>query len=176
MRDAPGMADFVHPDLEPRTFDFLTEQGHVGLERVAKERRDPAIVEPAKRAIAALAQIYARLKGDPSVLPAARANLLLTVHARGDQVVALDGPEHFTSFRALTLELYPPEVPLGLDRDQYLHLCAEQAPTSDRIDRALAAKGFGFGGVPRERAYRDALVDLAVPAMGLPPVIRVPDL
>ena len=42
------------------------------------------------------------------------------------------------------------------------------------IDRGLAAKGFGFGGVPRERAYRDALIDLAVPAMGYPPVVRLP--
>src|SRR3954452_337971 len=176
MRDAAAMPDFVQDDLAPRTFDFLSEQGHVGLERVAKERRDHALVEPAKQAIAALAHIYARLKGDASVLPAARANLLLTVHARGDQVVEHDGPEHFTSFRALSLALYPPGAPLGFDRDEYLRLCAEHAPASDRIDRGLAAKGFGFGGVPRERAYRDALVDLAVPAMGLPPVVRVPDL
>jgi hypothetical protein len=129
-----------------------------------------------KQALRALEAIYARLNGDPTVLPAARANLLLTVHVSGDQVVEHDGPEHFTSFRALTLELYPPEVPLGFDRDAYLRLCAEHAPANDRLDRALAAKGFGFGGVARERAYRDALVDLAVPAMGLPPVIRVPDL
>jgi hypothetical protein len=170
------MPDFVHADPQPRTFDFLSEQGHVGLERVAMERRDPALVEPAKQAIAALAHIYARLKGDPTVLPAARANLLLTVHARGDQVVEHDGPEHFTSFRALTFGFYPPGAPLGFDRDEYVALCAEHAATSDRIDRALAAKGFGFGGVPRERAYHDALVDLAVPAMGLPPVVRIPAL
>jgi hypothetical protein len=176
MRDAPVMADFVHDDLQPRTFDFLGEQGHVGLERVAKARRDPAIVEPVKQALEALAAIYARLNGDPTVLPAARANLLLTVHARGDQVVEHDGPEHFTSFRAVTLALYPPDAPLGFDKDEYAALCAELAPSSDRLDRALAAKGFGFGGVPRERAYRDALVDLAVPAMGLPHVIRIPDL
>jgi hypothetical protein len=32
---------------------------------------------------------------------------------------------------------------------------------------------FGFGGRQRERAYHDALRDLAVPAMGHPPVLRV---
>jgi hypothetical protein len=37
----------------------------------------------------------------------------------------------------------------------------------------LPAKGFGFGGMQRERAYHDALRDLATPAMGLPPVVRV---
>src|SRR4051812_32143471 len=150
MRDAPRMPDFVHADLEPRTFDFLNEQGHVGFEDAAKARRDPAIVEPSILAIDALAHIYARLKGDPTVLPAARSNLLLTVHAHGDQVVEHDGPEHFTSFRALSLTLYPPDAQLGFDRDEHLRLCAEHATSSDRIDRALAAKGFGFGGVPRE--------------------------
>ena len=52
-------------------------------------------------------------------------------------------------------------------------LCRELAPRTDAIDRGLAAKGFGFGGVPRERAYHDALRDLAVPAMGHPPLVRV---
>ncbi len=37
----------------------------------------------------------------------------------------------------------------------------------------MPAKGFGFGGVPRERAYHDALRDLATPAMGHPPLIRI---
>lgn len=55
--------------LEPRTFDWLSEQGHVGLERVAKARRDPEIVEPVKAALRILAAIYERLGGDPSVLP-----------------------------------------------------------------------------------------------------------
>src|SRR5690349_20762461 len=32
--------------LGPATFDWLCEQGHVGLERVAQARRDPAIVAP----------------------------------------------------------------------------------------------------------------------------------
>ena len=41
------------------------------------------------------------------------------------------------------------------------------------LDRGLAAKGFGFGGVQRERAYHDALRDLATPAMGHPPVVRI---
>ena len=44
-------------------------------------------------------------------------------------------------------------------------------PTS--LSRGLPAKGFGFGGVPRERAYHDALRDLATPAMGHPPLVRI---
>ena len=37
----------------------------------------------------------------------------------------------------------------------------------------MPAKGFGFGGVLRERAYHDALRDLATPAMGHPPLVRI---
>jgi hypothetical protein len=158
--------------LVPHSFDWLCEQGHVGLERVAKARRDPAIVAPVKAALDTLGAIYAQLKGDPSVLPAARENLLLPVdlfHAPTGTVVALDGPEHFTSFRLTALALYPP----GLDVAAQAALCREWAARSDGLERGLAAKGFGFGGRPRERAYHDALLDLGAPAMGHPPVIRI---
>ncbi len=46
--------------LGPQSFDWLCEQGHLGLERVAKARRDPAIVEPVKSALVNLNAIYAR--------------------------------------------------------------------------------------------------------------------
>ena len=47
------------------------------------------------------------------------------------------------------------------------------ARARDGLARGLPAKGFGFGGVQRERAYHDALLDLAAPAMGHPPVMRI---
>ena len=50
---------------------------------------------------------------------------------------------------------------------------APGARRTDRLARGLPAKGFGFGGVQRERAYHDALRDLATPAMGHPPLVRV---
>ena len=121
-----------------------------------------------------LAAIYVRLKGDLTVLPAARANLLLPpLLADRETLISLDGPEHFTSHRLAALELYPADAPLGFDRDDHMALCRELAPRTDAIGRGLAAKGFGFGGVPRERAYHDALRDLAVPAMGHPPLVRI---
>lgn len=79
-----------------------------------------------------------------------------------------------TSFRALSLRLYPPEVPLGYDRNEYHTLCGEWAPRSDRYRRSKPARGFGPAGRQRQRAYHDALRDLATPAMGRPPVVRVP--
>jgi hypothetical protein len=158
------------------TFDWLCEQGHVGLERVAKARRDPAIVEPVKAALRVLAGIYARLKGDPAVLHAARENLLLPVHLLHEPsgtLIQVDEREHFTSFRLTALGLYPPDAHLAFDIEEHRRLCEELAPQTDAIGRGLAAKGFGFGGVPRERAYHDALFDLATPAMGHPPLVRV---
>jgi hypothetical protein len=162
--------------LAPHTFDWLCEQGHVGLERVAKARRDPAIVAPVKAALGALAAIYARLNGDLAMLHAARENLLLPVdlfHAPTGTVIELDDAAHFTSFRLTALALYPLDAPVGFDVDEYTTLCREWAGESDGLARGLAAKGFGFGGVQRERAYHDALRDLATPAMGHPPVLRI---
>jgi hypothetical protein len=159
-----------------RSFDWLCEQGHVGLERVAKARRDPALVQPVVAAVAALAVIYARLKGDSSVLHAARENLLLPVdlvHEPTGTVVQVDEPAHFTSFRLTALELYPADAALGFELAHLKELCLEWSSRSDGLARGLAARGFGFGGVQRERAYHDALFDLAVPAMGHPPLVRI---
>jgi hypothetical protein len=163
--------------LGPTTFDWLTEQGHVGLERVAKARRDPALVAPVTSALAALAAIHAALRGDVAVLVASRENLLLPVdlfHAASGTVVAVDGPEHFTSARGTALQRYPSDARLGFDAGAALALCRELGPRTDGLSRGLPAKGFGFGGIARERAYRDALLDLGAPAMGHPPVIRIP--
>jgi hypothetical protein len=162
--------------LAPHAFDWLCEQGHVGLERVAKARRDPAIVAPVKAALGVLGAIYARLGGDAGVLHAARENLLLPVdlfHAPSGTVIELDDAAHFTSFRLAALELYPPDAPLGFSVEEHKALCRDWAEESDGLSRGLAAKGFGFGGIQRERAYHDALRDLATPAMGHPPVIRI---
>ncbi len=52
-------------------------------------------------------------------------------------------------------------------------LCRELSPRTDLLSRGLPAKAFGFGGVLRERAYLDALRDLATPAMGHPPLVRI---
>jgi hypothetical protein len=165
--------------LASQSFDWLCEQGHVGLERVAKARRDPAIVAPVQAALTVLAAIFARLKGDVSVLHAGRENLLLAVdlvHAASGTVIELDGPPHFTSARLTALDLYPPDANVGFDLESYRELCREWRARTDALSRGLPARGFGFGGVQRERAYHDALRDLATPAMGHPPLIRIPAL
>jgi hypothetical protein len=162
--------------LESASFDWLCEQGHVGLERVAKARRDPGLVGPVTAAIEQLSAIYARLNGDVSVLHASRENLLLPVelvHEPTGTVIEVDESPHFTSFRLTALELYPADAEVGFDVDEHMELCRAWCSRTDGLERGLAAKGFGFGGVQRERAYHDALRDLATPAMGHPPLIRI---
>ena len=162
--------------LGSSSFDWLCEQGHVGLERVAKARRDPSLVGPVTAALEQLTAIYARLKGDVSVLHASRENLLLPVelfHEPTGTVIEVDESPHFTSFRLVALELYRPDVVLGYDLDAYKEQCRAWCATTDGLSRGMPAKGFGFGGIQRERAYVDALRDLATPAMGHPPLIRL---
>jgi hypothetical protein len=162
--------------LESQSFDWLCEQGHVGLERVAKLRRDPALVAPVTAALEQLGAIYGRLKGDVSVLYASRENLLLPVdlvHEPTGTVIEVDDSPHFTSFRLAALELYSADAQVGFDVEEHKQLCRAWCSTTDGLARGLAAKGFGFGGVQRERAYHDALRDLATPAMGHPPLVRV---
>ena len=162
--------------LGSRSFDWLCEQGHIGLERVAKARRDAALVGPVTAALEPLGAIYARLQGDISVLRASRENLLLPVdlvHEPTGTVIEVDDSPHFTSFRLAALELYPADVSVGFDLDEHKDLCRAWCSKTDGLARGLPAKGFGFGGVQRERAYHDALFDLATPAMHHPPVIRI---
>ena len=162
--------------LGSQSFDWLCEQGHIGLERVAKARRDPTLVGPVTAALETLGAIYARLQGDISVLRASRENLLLPVdlvHELTGTVIEVDDSPHFSSFRLAALELYPADVSLGFDLDEHKDLCRAWCSRTDGLARGLPAKGFGFGGVQRERAYHDALFDLATPAMQHPPVIRI---
>jgi hypothetical protein len=162
--------------LRSRSFDWLCEQGHIGLERVAKARRDPALVRPVTAAVEQLSAIYARLQGDISVLHASRENLLLPVdlvHEPTGTLIELDESAHFTSFRLAALDLYPASASVGFDLEEHKELCRAWCSSSDGLERGLAAKGFGFGGVQRERAYHDALRDLATPAMGHPPLVRI---
>jgi hypothetical protein len=163
-------------ELVGTRFDWLSEQGHVGLERVAKARRDPALAVPVSAAVAVLATIYARLDGDVSVLHASRENLLLPVdlvHVPTGTLIEVDESCHFTSFRLTALALYPEDVTLGFDLEEHSELCRALCSSTDGLLRGLAARGFGLGGVQKERAYLDAVRDLATPAMGHPPLVRI---
>ena len=158
--------------LASQSFDWLCEQGHVGLERVAKARRDPALVAPVTAALAARRDLRppqgrrlgpARVAREPAAAgrPRARAD---RNRDRGRRLAALhvvpaDGARALPAGRAV-----------GFDLDEHKELCRAWCARTDGLERGLPRRASGSAGVPRERAYHDALRDLATPAMGHPPL------
>jgi|GEM_PF-1066862 len=149
--------------LGPSSVRWINRRGHLGL---PAECGDVG---------ALLEAIFVELGGDSEAQSRKRATPLTGdfVELGTGTLIEIDEAQHFTSFRATTLERYPAEVPLGFDRHDYLALCHELTPRSDRYRAEKEAVGFGPGGRQRQRAYHDALRDLAAPACGRPPVIRV---
>ncbi len=143
---------------------WLNQRGHLGLP------------DEAHGAHAALETIFLALGGLPSLLEGARTTALPNdfFHEATGTLVEVDEFQHFTSHRLLALSLYPAKSPLGFDRDEYMALCRETAPKADKYRASKEAKCFGPGGRQRQRAYNDALRDLAAPALGHPGVIRAP--
>lgn len=151
-------------DLVPARVPWLNQRGHLGLPEAADSVRG------------VLADIFTALGGEIAVQAGKRLTPLPGdfIHPPTGTLVEVDESQHFTSHRLLTLQMYPAETPLGYDIDCYRRLCTEWAPIADRTWRHKAAVAFGPGGRSRQRAYHDAVRDLAASAMGHPPVIRVP--
>ena len=129
-----------------------------------------------KAALEVLAAIYARLKGDVAVLHAARANLLLPVdlvHVATGTVIEVDGPEHFTSFRRTTLDLYPAGVAARLRPAEYAALCERLAPRSDRCRAGCRRRASGSAACCASAPTTTRCATSAFPAMGHPPVVRI---
>lgn len=142
---------------------WLNQRGHLGLPDAAQAAR------------AVLADIFAALGGDPVAQARKRLTALPGdfIHEPTGTFIEIDESQHFTSYRLLTLDHYPVDVPLGFEQDEYRSLCRQWSARSDKYRAAKAAVGFGEGGRQRQRAYHDALRDLAVPAVTGVPLIRV---
>ncbi|WP_457966062.1 hypothetical protein M1E17_05755 [Arthrobacter sp. D1-29] len=151
--------------IQNYSFQWMTEQGHFGLP------------PEAAGAVRSLHDIFLALEGDPAPYAAGRTNVL-----RGDllykptgTIIEVDEFQHFSSWRLITLDAYPPDAAMGFDRDEYINLCRLNSRRADNYRASKIAKGFpNPGSRTRQRAYYDSLRDLAATAMGLPPVIRVP--
>lgn len=150
--------------LDRARVSWLNERGHLGL---------PA---EAGQAIDLLGRIFAALGGDLAAQCGKRLRSLPGdfVHSETGTFIEIDEVQHFTTSRLISLDLYPSDAPLGFDIDEYRELCREWCARSDKYRQSKAAVGFGDGGRQRQRAYHDALRDLSAPAVGRPPVIRVP--
>lgn len=143
---------------------WLNQRGHFGLPDSLGEVRG------------VISRIFEALGGNPEAQAAKRLTSLPGdfLHELSGTFIEIDESQHFTSWRLCTLNLYPSDVLLGYDLDEYQALCRQWASRSDRYRASKTALGFGSGGRQRQRAYHDALRDLVVPAMGFPPVVRVP--
>lgn len=152
--------------LTQQRHSWLNQRGHLGLPASAAE------------VIHTLRRIFLALGGDENLLAQARTTTLPndSFHAPTRTPVEVDEFQHFTSHRLLALSMYPDNVVLGFDREQYLTLCSRTSARADRYRASKDAKCFGAGGRQRQRAYNDALRDLAAPALGYRGVIRAPAL
>ncbi|GAA2200002.1 DUF7255 family protein [Sinomonas flava] len=150
--------------LEKAKVPWINQRGHYGLPPTAGA------------AVESLDRIFHALGGLAPEQQAERVTALPGdfFHAESGTFIETDELQHFTSFRLTTLDLYPDHAALGYDWNHYRALCHELAPKADRYRAAKPAAGFGPGGRQRQRAYNDALRDLATPATGHPPLIRIP--
>lgn len=142
---------------------WINQQGHFGL---------PARAGAAKLV---LHEIFLGMGGD-AVEQAGKRSIALPgdlIHEPTRTVIEVDESQHFTSFRLKTLEMYPSDYLEGVNLAEYRELCLLWAARSDGYRRTKPAVAFGLGGRQRQRAYYDALRDLALPAMGYPSIIRV---
>jgi hypothetical protein len=164
-------------ELEPQLIDWINQRGHIGLEEIAFDIGDGEILERVAAVAEILGNVWNRLGGNPEILPTCRIGQPLIgdwMHTPSGTLIEIDEGPHFTSHRLTSLELYPEWAPLGFHMEEYKQACRDLAEEFDRYRRDVATRGWGIGGGAQERAYHDALRDLAAPAMGRPPVIRIP--
>ena len=149
-------------ELELARVPWINQRGHLGLPDELQNVRD------------VMERIFLALAGDLDAQTAKRTTALPGdfVHVPTGTFIEVDESQHFTTFRLQTLEMYPTDQVLGFDIEDYKTLCETWRTRSDKYRKSKAATGFGAGGRQRQRAYHDALRDLAIPAMGNPPLIR----
>ncbi|MET4589805.1 hypothetical protein [Arthrobacter sp. 754] len=143
---------------------WLNQRGHFGLPHEAAAAFGP------------LDDIFHDLGGDHEAQSAKRTTALPGdfIHPPTGTMIEIDEVQHFTSYRMRTFARYPADASLGFDSDEYVNLCKKYCRTADAYRLNKAASGFGPGGRQRQRAYNDSLRDLVIPAMGKPPLIRIP--
>ncbi len=156
-------------DLTPgHRLPWLSNRGHVALEEMGA---DHEVVD-------LLRAIYLELGGDEMAL----ANKRRGSDPKPDfflgdnkQIVEVDEIQHFTSDRLSTLKLYPATSDIGFDLHVYISLCQSWRGTGDRYRAAKPTVDFPHpGGRRAQRAYFDAVRDLAALDFGNGPVIRIP--
>lgn len=89
--------------------------------------------------------------------------LAFDIFVRGPRIlIEFDERQHFTPARAAALRAYPSKMELGFDIDRWITLC-EQIRAGDNYPKFR----------DEQRAFYDALRDLAPDRLEMPPIVRV---
>lgn len=115
----------------------------------------------------------------PDVMPPREWRWLdaILVHdSAAPRILEVDESQHFNKFRAVTLSFYTGNVRLAFDAQQFLDASKSksrlQGPGSGFGD-ACPPLFPGDGGRHRQRAFRDALVDILPVQYGYAPTLRI---
>lgn len=133
-----------------------------------------ALPPAASSAFSLLQQAFETLGGDEAEQRSKRLGQLPNdlLHIPTKTMVEVDEAQHFTSYRALTLDLLESGSPR--DVTQYQHLCDVWRTKADKYRASKVARGFpGPYGRGRQRAYNDLLRDVVAPLMGYA-ILRIP--
>lgn len=151
--------------ISGRSLPGLSSAGHIALGAAAQD-----VAADLRRIFEALGGDEHDLEGGPH--PPLQLDWF---HEASRTAIEIDELQHFTSDRLVTLAHYPRNAPLGFDTDEYMSLCRANRTAADRYRLTKEARGFRLtGGRRAQRAYFDSVRDLALPALGYAPVVRVP--
>jgi hypothetical protein len=123
--------------LELAKISWINRRGHFGLPQQAE-----------RIAGASLDAIFLALGGQTEV-QAGKRNTALPgdfYHAPTGTFIETDELQHFTTFRLQSLHLYPFDVPLGFDKNQYAGLADNWRPGPTNIERQRMRRALGLAG------------------------------
>lgn len=119
--------------------------------------------------------IFSAFKGDSSVLK--KQTLLKCDAYFGGQynfIFEFDEIQHFSSFRLQSLLLYPENIRLNFDLEEWKYLCKSNKDSADRYRKNKVTTEFNFiGGRTAQRAYMDCFRDLLPISQNLNPTLRI---
>ena len=146
-----------------------------------EERTFPWLKNTFDTSDAPIAKIFTELNGDFLGLTAKKESKLRPDAFLPDIncLLEFDEVQHFTDQRALALSLYPTEVTLGFNRENYIRLCkryGQKATDKGAAGYRRPTSEFPFvGGRHCQRALFDTLRDILPLRNGLSPTVRIPE-
>ncbi|MGB5037524.1 MAG: hypothetical protein WBQ66_12995, partial [Blastocatellia bacterium] len=129
-REIQRLAEQDGVELSKQSVPWINQRGHLGLPEVGDSDEQ---TKGLRKARSALRRIFLELGGDETELAAGRPTRLPGdfIHEPSGTLVEVDESQHFTSFRRISLELYPEGQELGFSLSEYEALCDKWSASSD---------------------------------------------